>query len=202
MPDTARAGCFTGRTAIQSPVRSARLWLWETTTPWTMFSLTGTCICDGFVRQSVTGEKWEGWEKCECTPCKKCETFFDGEGLSPNAIPVPDSYENLCLECSAREPRPKTYKGGPSQAFLEFMLKYRSPSYESARGTLFDQCTHCDGIIRHFPSGKTYLEEEKCECRPCAICRRWWNPSISQRCDKCTESDLESKSESEAGAWR
>ena len=139
--------------------------------------------------------------KCECTPCKKCGTFFDGENRS-DGIPVPDPYEELCLECSAREPRPKTYKGGPSQEFLAGMFKYgwRSwRSYESARRSLLDRCTHCDGIVRHFPSGKPYLGEEQCECRPCEICRRWWNPSTSQRCDKCTESDLESKSESEAG---
>ena len=70
--------------------------------------------------------------KCECTPCKKCGTFFDGEGLS-NAIAVPDPYEMLCLECSAREPRPKTHTGGLSQEFLAGMFKYGSPSYESAR---------------------------------------------------------------------
>ena len=136
--------------------------------------------------------------KCECTPCKKCGTFFDGEGLS-NAIAVPDPYEMLCLECSAREPRPKTHTGGLSQEFLAGMFKYGSPSYESARRSLVDRCTHCDGIVRHFPSGKPYRGEEQCECRPCEICRRWWNPSISQSCDKCTERCLESKSESEAG---
>ena len=155
-------------------------------------------ICDGIVRQSVTGEEWEGWMKCECTPCKKCGTFFDGEGLS-NAIAVPDPYEMLCLECSAREQRPKTHTGGLSQEFLAGMFKYGSPSYESARRSLVDRCTHCDGIVRHFPSGQPYRGEEQCKCRPCEICRRWWNPSTSQRCDKCTESDLESKSESEAG---
>ena len=157
------------------------------------------CICDGFVRQSVTGEKWEGWMQCECTPCKKCGTVFDGEGLS-KAIPVPDPYEKLCLECSAREPRPKTYTGGPSQAFLECMAKYIDRILTSQRdGCFCDRCTHCDGIVRDFPSGKPCLGDEQCECRPCEICRRWWNPSMSQRCDKCTESDLESKSEIEAG---
>jgi hypothetical protein len=179
------------------------------------YSLRGVAFdickrCEGILRNSETGEAWVGQQACECCKCVLCNTWYNTDY---DVIPEPS--EDMCMDCSAKEPR-STYQAGPPEQTLKIlrdcMQKYGDPNGDLRRelsqviSQEYTWCGLCQCTML-MPDGtpcgtrrSDEDDEDACRCGPCPQCRGWVNFDRGVDTCECEEEGVDAGEEDEEAA--